>query len=53
MKITIEQAGVRHSLEILDDEISVGEVIQKISNLLRAAGFSFDGELDIVDHSQD
>lgn len=53
MKITIEHYGAKYTTELDHDDVCLPEVVQMISGLLRAAGFSFDGELDIVDHSQD
>ena len=48
MKITFELNGCKY--EITDPEaISIDQAMEMFENILRAAGFTFDGTLDIVD----
>lgn len=49
MRITIEHYGNKFSCETEHDEITLTEVLCLIGGILRSAGFSFNGEVDIVD----
>lgn len=53
MKITLEMNEHKYIVETQHDELALPEFIMLLSGLIRQAGYSFDGELDIVDHSQD
>ena len=55
MKITIEHYNAKYSTEIENDDVALPEALQLLSGLLKSAGFSFSGELQVVeeDHSID
>lgn len=48
MRITIEHYGNKYTCETEHDEITLTEVLCLFGGLLRSAGFSFNGEVDIV-----
>ena len=50
MKITIELYGKKYIVEDEDsDEVCLPEILAIFSGLLRSAGYSFAGELEIVE----
>lgn len=53
MKITIEHYGCKYSTESEHDEIALPELLKYIEGLIRSVGYSFTGEIDIVDHIND
>jgi len=52
MKFTVEAFENKYTAETPNDDMSLPDVLVILSGLLKQVGYSFNGELDIVDHSE-
>jgi len=53
VRISIRQYDTDYIVETSHDEVTLTEILCLFGGLLRSAGFSFDGEIDIVTAPQD
>lgn len=53
MKITIEHYESEYAIKTPHDEVDLTEVLCLIGGLLKSAGFSFNGEVGIVNPEED
>lgn len=49
MKITIEQYDHKITYELNYDDVSMDKMLEILEGLLKATGYSFSGNLDILD----